>query len=342
MVMPGRKFSAGNLYRYGFNGKENDNEVKGEGNQQDYGFRIYDTRLGKFLSVDPITKQYPELTPYQFASNTPIQAIDLDGLEAKITVNEIKDGKEVSSKQLDEKQIKALIPTLPKELKLTPGVGSLTIDKNKYSGFASLDDHTSFSYDPNPSVSGDEQSVYKYKYMISQAGSWFNGNIYPLLQSGGYGNEASYSGSVGPSAARSGTKINPLNGEIKVTNTSEISQSQVGTFNLNNTLSISGSINSALGSNLTSSAPTLTSTTGFENYTYFFLSNKVTLPQVGSTTEQTTSIKILALKMELTSYPATGGFKFKLGYTTAPGFEFKKAPFKAKTNLTSNSGAIKY
>jgi hypothetical protein len=32
--------------------------------------------------VDPLTKEYPELTPYQFASNTPIYAIDLDGLEA--------------------------------------------------------------------------------------------------------------------------------------------------------------------------------------------------------------------------------------------------------------------
>ncbi len=56
--------------------------MKGEGNQQDYGMRIYDPRLGKFLSVDPITKKFPELTPYQFASNTPIRAIDLDGLEA--------------------------------------------------------------------------------------------------------------------------------------------------------------------------------------------------------------------------------------------------------------------
>jgi hypothetical protein len=37
--------------------------------------------LGRFLSVDPISKDYPELTPYQFASNTPIWAIDLDGLE---------------------------------------------------------------------------------------------------------------------------------------------------------------------------------------------------------------------------------------------------------------------
>jgi RHS repeat-associated protein len=81
MQMPGRAYS-GDGYRYGFNGKENDNEVKGEGNQQDYGFRIYDPRLGKFLSVDPLTKEYPELTPYQFASNTPIQAVDLDGAEA--------------------------------------------------------------------------------------------------------------------------------------------------------------------------------------------------------------------------------------------------------------------
>ncbi len=53
MQMPGRKLSGG--YRYGFNGKENDNEVKGTGAQYDYGFRIYDPRLGRFLSVDPLT-----------------------------------------------------------------------------------------------------------------------------------------------------------------------------------------------------------------------------------------------------------------------------------------------
>jgi len=79
--MPGRKFTVGNGYRYGFNGKENDNEVKGDGNQQDYGMRIYDPRLGKFLSMDPLSKNYPMLTPYQFASNRPVDGIDLDGLE---------------------------------------------------------------------------------------------------------------------------------------------------------------------------------------------------------------------------------------------------------------------
>jgi len=80
--MPGRKYSQPNTkYRYGFNGKENDNEVKGEGNQQDYGLRIYDPRLGKFLSVDPLYRDYPWYTPYQFAGNDVIRNIDLDGAE---------------------------------------------------------------------------------------------------------------------------------------------------------------------------------------------------------------------------------------------------------------------
>lgn len=81
MTMPGRSYTAGSSYRYGFNGKENDNEVKGKGSQQDYGMRIYDPRLGRFLSVDPLIDEYPELTPYQFTSNSPIDAIDLDGAE---------------------------------------------------------------------------------------------------------------------------------------------------------------------------------------------------------------------------------------------------------------------
>ncbi|MES1159419.1 MAG: RHS repeat-associated core domain-containing protein, partial [Bacteroidota bacterium] len=68
-------------YRYGFNGKENDNEVKGIGDQIDYGMRVYDPRAGRFLSVDPLQKDYPMLTPYQYAGNNPVAGIDLDGKE---------------------------------------------------------------------------------------------------------------------------------------------------------------------------------------------------------------------------------------------------------------------
>jgi hypothetical protein len=47
----------------------------------DYEKRFYDSRIGRFLSIDPLEKQFPWYTPYQFAGNTPIQAIDLDGAE---------------------------------------------------------------------------------------------------------------------------------------------------------------------------------------------------------------------------------------------------------------------
>jgi RHS repeat-associated protein len=79
--MPKRSYSAAGSYRYGFNGKENDNDVKGLGNQQDYGTRVYDSRVSRFLSVDPLTKNFPWYTPYQFAGNIPIAKIDLDGSE---------------------------------------------------------------------------------------------------------------------------------------------------------------------------------------------------------------------------------------------------------------------
>jgi RHS repeat-associated protein len=76
-------------YRFAFNGKEQDNEVSGSGNVYDYGFRIYNPRLGKFLSVDPLVSIFPSLTPYQFSANMPIAANDLDGLEAVIKINSI-------------------------------------------------------------------------------------------------------------------------------------------------------------------------------------------------------------------------------------------------------------
>jgi|GEM_PF-4848476 len=71
-------------YRYGFNGKEVDEDLQSDDGSNvvlDYGFRIYNPAIARFLSVDPLTKSYPELTPYQFASNSPIMAIDRDGLE---------------------------------------------------------------------------------------------------------------------------------------------------------------------------------------------------------------------------------------------------------------------
>ena len=60
-----------------------DNETSGTGNMYDYGFRIYNPRIAKFLSVDPLTGNYPGWSPYPFAMNRVIDGFDLDGLEYK-------------------------------------------------------------------------------------------------------------------------------------------------------------------------------------------------------------------------------------------------------------------
>ncbi len=78
MVMPERSFSYQN-YEFGFNGKLKDDEVKGIGNSYDFGARIYDSRLDRWLSVDPLQQEYPGISPFAFALNTPIQALDPDG-----------------------------------------------------------------------------------------------------------------------------------------------------------------------------------------------------------------------------------------------------------------------
>ncbi|MDP1726287.1 MAG: RHS repeat-associated core domain-containing protein [Bacteroidota bacterium] len=76
-------FSKLNGYGFLFNGQESDNEAKGNNNSYTYTFRIYDPRIGRFLSVDPLTKTYPEFTPYAFAENRVIEGNDLEGLELK-------------------------------------------------------------------------------------------------------------------------------------------------------------------------------------------------------------------------------------------------------------------
>jgi hypothetical protein len=95
--------------------------VKGLGNQQDYGNRIYDPRVGRFLSVDPFTAKYPELTPYQFASNSPIANTDLDGKEAKYYVIDLNSAQPKLKLYKTEK----VIPLLPNFLQ--PDVVSVEV-----------------------------------------------------------------------------------------------------------------------------------------------------------------------------------------------------------------------
>jgi RHS repeat-associated protein len=67
-------------YRFGFNGQEKESDIYGENNVYDFGARIYDARIGKFLSTDPDEVYYPFYSPYVFAGNSVITHVDAFGL----------------------------------------------------------------------------------------------------------------------------------------------------------------------------------------------------------------------------------------------------------------------
>jgi RHS repeat-associated protein len=77
--MPGRKYVGSSTYRYGFNGKEKDDETNVNGGSYDFGARMYDSRLGRWLSLDPLQAKYANLSPYNFTGNSPILYLDPDG-----------------------------------------------------------------------------------------------------------------------------------------------------------------------------------------------------------------------------------------------------------------------
>jgi RHS repeat-associated protein len=88
MQMVGRNASTGD-YRYGFQGQETDDEVTGSESHVSYKYRMHDARLGRFLSLDPLAPEYAHNSPYAFSENRVIDAVELEGREARIVVTKI-------------------------------------------------------------------------------------------------------------------------------------------------------------------------------------------------------------------------------------------------------------
>ena len=71
----------GENYRYGYNGQMKTNEWAGLGNHYQYKAREYDTRTGRFISVDPLFAKYPWNGSYNFSEDKVIDGKDLEGKE---------------------------------------------------------------------------------------------------------------------------------------------------------------------------------------------------------------------------------------------------------------------
>jgi len=92
MIMPSAlNITSTEPYRYGFIGAENDNEVNNTtGGSQDHNFRSYDSRLGRYKSLDPLANEFPWNSPFAYAENRVIEGIDLEGKEF-ISAKQIND-----------------------------------------------------------------------------------------------------------------------------------------------------------------------------------------------------------------------------------------------------------
>ncbi|MBI1307407.1 MAG: hypothetical protein GC181_12455 [Bacteroidetes bacterium] len=147
-------------YRFGFNGMEKDDEVNGYGNSLDFGARIYDSRLGRWLSRDPLQKKYASLSPYNFVSNKPINFIDPNGMEIVSSLNVVNTEKVGTTKQIvtvsGSITIKVKIVNLSTTKDLDVGAIAKGIESHAISGFAQNAGYSVQAYDLDGTANNTE------------------------------------------------------------------------------------------------------------------------------------------------------------------------------------------
>ena len=144
MLEPGRNYALADdtSFRYGFNNKENDNDIEGKGDWQDYGTRPYMPLVGKFPTVDLVAKKYPWLSTYQFAADRPTKSVDIDGKETdedldydpdeevKDDLNKLKDNRVqlITDPKILEEAEREIDKTLKSQPKIIPGTQNLMFE----------------------------------------------------------------------------------------------------------------------------------------------------------------------------------------------------------------------
>jgi RHS repeat-associated protein len=112
-------------------------ENEGRGNSYDFGARILDPRVGRFLSLDPMMNSFPWQSPNVFAGNDPINYIDLNGENAFFVHGTLQSSKEIKN----SKSIRQSVDFLNSKLSTSTGDVDYGFDWSKLSGMFNKETH---------------------------------------------------------------------------------------------------------------------------------------------------------------------------------------------------------
>lgn len=101
---------------FGFNGMERDDEVSGAGNEYSTEYRQYDPRLGRWMSIDPLFRNFPWQSPYAAFDNNPIVVRDPKGLAGE----KVTGGGDGKKQDKENKRYDKLVDKLTKKYKDDP------------------------------------------------------------------------------------------------------------------------------------------------------------------------------------------------------------------------------
>jgi RHS repeat-associated protein len=200
--MPGRKFSQANSsYRYGFNGKEKDNEISCDGNHLDFGARVYDSRLGRFLTRDPQEKIFVYQSTYCYASNNPIRFVDVNGEGPGLDLKSLQGNKNFRGLTVQDtrQMVRGAYPSL-QDYQVNISAGHLL--ENAYADFSGFPKNK--------------------ETMLSSVSKWGIRGINPRKIKPDFIQATQYTGSV-----KEGTLTFPYGGYYEVTATSQVITLQV-------------------------------------------------------------------------------------------------------------------
>jgi len=166
-------------YRYGYQGSEQDNEIKGNGNSYTTHFRQLDPRIGRWLSIDPVTQ--PGQSPYCSMDNSPILGNDVLGNYTKFKDKQAKKDFDTAHDKVKSKvqELGTGLTNLSNELQ-SEGLGKKR-EKQIYREIEAMDkefnDWNGLAEDFE-NIINDKNIMYEYTSDISVLGTNENGKVY--------------------------------------------------------------------------------------------------------------------------------------------------------------------